>query len=62
MPLLNRFQIVSFVSFPCVNMILFSDITILVGWLFWVKWLFETVFQSIAGHLLERMKKKRNDR
>ena len=26
----------------------------LVGWLFWVKWPFETVFQSILGRLPER--------
>ena len=31
----------------------------LVGWLFWVKRPFETVFQSISGHLPERGRKRR---
>ena len=32
---------------------------VLVGWLFWVKLPFETVFQSISGRLPERGRKKR---
>ena len=31
----------------------------LVDWLIWVKWLFQTVFQSISGHLPERGRKRR---
>ena len=34
----------------------------LVGWLFWVKWPFETVVQSMLGRLSERGRKKKNDR
>ena len=33
-----------------------------VGWLFWGKQLFETVFQSISGHLPERGRKNVKDR
>ena len=31
----------------------------LVGWLFWVKWPFETIFQSISGGLPKRGRKRR---
>ena len=34
----------------------------LVGWLFWVKRHFETVFQSISGRLPERGRQRRKDR
>ena len=30
-----------------------------IGWLIWVKWPFETVFQSISGRLPERGRKRR---
>ena len=31
----------------------------MVGWLFWVKRPFETVFQSVSGHLPKRERKRR---
>ena len=34
----------------------------MVGWLFWVKWPFETVPQSISDSLTEREKEKRKER
>ena len=34
----------------------------LVGWLFWVKWPSETVFQSISGRFPKRGRKKRKTR
>ena len=34
----------------------------MVGWLFWVKRPFETVFQSISGRLPEGGRKRRKDR
>ena len=35
---------------------------VLVGWLFWVKRPFETVFLSISGRLPEREKEKLDER
>ena len=34
----------------------------LVGWLFWAKRPFETIFQSISGRLPKRGRKRRKDR
>ena len=47
---------------PTVIQIVGRPGTGLVGWLFWVKRPFETVFQSISGRLPERGKKRRKDR
>ena len=35
-----------------------KSLVTLAGWLFWVKRLFETAFQSISGRLPEREKKR----
>ena len=58
LPLIQEILLSLQIGFSFVRAAVACAILVLVGWLFWVKQLFETVFQSISGRLLERGRNK----